>query len=101
MRRYLVFGYLSHDALGGWEDLVSDWDTITMAKTAAEKWLRGRQSRWSGFRHNVHIADTRSRVIVWEGFVRGETEETEGEIKWSRPPGWTKEAAKDAKPMDG
>jgi len=86
MRRYMLFGYRTYDAMGGWEDFLSDWDTISMAKTAADQWGSNPVDKWAG--NNVQIVDGRQGCIVWEGYRKEKT----GEMKWTRPAGWaTKE----------
>jgi hypothetical protein len=35
MRRFLVFAYMYHEASGGWDDLVGDYDDFHLAVRAA------------------------------------------------------------------
>jgi hypothetical protein len=70
VRRYLLFGWLYYDPLGGWQDFQGAWDTIEAAKAAAEK----------GFMGKVEIVDIVQGCLVWEGWRHEET----ATVSWER-----------------
>lgn len=56
MKRFLVFGGSRYYASGGWEDFVSDHDTLAECKHPVDPW--GDKVDW------YHVVDTETQTIV-------------------------------------